>query len=93
METYSSFPPVFYDYDCENDEKQIIYFPSESFVQQKNYQLHCERNQSVYDSYEEDSWTGDEGDKEGLLEQLISSSCSTTVEHQTSEPQCDILDP
>jgi hypothetical protein len=34
----------------------------------------------MYDSYQEDSWTVDEGYKEGLLEQLISPSCLKTDE-------------
>jgi hypothetical protein len=46
----------------------------------------------VYESDEEDSWTSDEGDKEGLLEQFISPSYLETDEKQTSEPQCGILE-
>jgi hypothetical protein len=47
----------------------------------------------VYDNDEEDSWTGNGGDKEGLLDQLISPSYLATDEQQTSEPQYDILEP
>jgi hypothetical protein len=95
METYNS-SPLFDNYDeCnfEVDEQQIISLSSESSLQQENYQLHYKSNQPVYDSDEEDSWTGDEGDKEGLLEQLISPSYLATDEQQTSKPQYDILEP
>jgi hypothetical protein len=95
METYNS-SPLFDNYDecnLEVDEKQIIPLSSESSLQQENYQFHYKSNQPVYDSDEEDSWTGDEGDKEGLLEQLISPSYLATDEQQTSEPQYDILEP
>jgi hypothetical protein len=95
METYNS-SPLFDNYDecnLEVDEQQIISLSSESSLQQENYQLHYKSNQPVYDSDEEDSWTGDEGDKEGLLEQLISPSYLATDEQQTSEPQYDILEP
>jgi hypothetical protein len=95
METYNS-SPLFDNYDeCnfEVDEQQIISLSSESSLQQENYQLHYKSNQPVYDSDEEDSWTCDEGDKEGLLEQLFSSSCLATIEQQTSEPKYDILEP
>jgi hypothetical protein len=47
----------------------------------------------MYDSYQEDSWTMDEGYKEELMEKLISPSYLTTDEQQTSEPQCYILVP
>jgi hypothetical protein len=95
METYNS-SPLFDNYDeCnfEVDEQQIISLSSESSLQQENYQLHYKRNQRVYDSDGEDSWIGEEGDKEGLLEQLISPSYLATDEQQTSKPQYDILEP
>jgi hypothetical protein len=90
METYNNFPSIFDEYDesvPEDDEQQ------EDFVQLETNQQHHKRNQPVYDNYQEDSWTVDEGYKEGLLEQLISPSCLATDEQQTSEPQCDILAP
>jgi hypothetical protein len=89
METYNNFPSIFDEYDesvPEDNEQQ------EAFVQLETNQQHHKRNQPVYDNDEEDSWTDDEEDKEGLLEQLISPSCLPTVEQQTSEPQYDILE-
>jgi hypothetical protein len=47
----------------------------------------------MYDSYQEDLWTTDEGNKEGLLKQLISPPCLATIEKQTSKFQCDIFSP
>jgi hypothetical protein len=95
METYNS-SPLFHNYDESNfevDEQQIISLSLESSLQQEKYQLHNKINQPVYDSDEEDSWIDDGGDKEGLLEQLISPSYLATNEQQTSEPQYDILEP
>jgi len=92
METYNS-SPLFDNYDecdLETDEQQNISFPSESYVQQEKCQLHYKSSQLVYDS---DSWTDDEGNKEELLEQLISPSYLKTDEQQTSKPQYGILEP
>jgi hypothetical protein len=62
-------------------------------VQQESNQQHHERDQPMYDSYQEDLWTIGEGHKEGLLKQLISPPCLATIEQQTSKFQCDIFAP
>jgi hypothetical protein len=87
--TYDS-PPLFDEYDesvSEDDEQQ------ESLVQQESNRQHHKRNQPMYDSYQEDLWTEDEGYKHGLLKQLISPPCLETIEQQTSKFQCDIFAP
>jgi hypothetical protein len=81
---------LFDEYDesvSEDDEQQ------ETLVQQESNQQHHERNQPMYDSYQEDIWTTDEGHKQGLLKQLISPPCLATIEQQTSKFQCDIFAP
>jgi hypothetical protein len=47
----------------------------------------------MYDGDKEYSWIDDKGDKEGLLENLISPSCLEIDEQHTSKPQYDILEP
>jgi hypothetical protein len=89
MKIYNS-PPLFDECDesvSEDDEQQ------ETLVQQESNQQHHERDQPMYDSYQEDLWTTGEGHKEGLLKQLISPPCLATIEQQTSKFQCDIFAP
>jgi hypothetical protein len=81
---------LFDEYDesvSEDDELQ------ETLVQRESNRQHHKRKQPMYDSYQEDFWTSDEGYKEGLLEQLISPPCLATIEQQTSKFQCDIFAP
>jgi hypothetical protein len=47
----------------------------------------------MYDSYQQDLWTPDEGNKKGLLKQLISPPCLATIEQQTSKFQCELFAP
>jgi hypothetical protein len=83
-------PPLFDEYDesvSEDDEQQ------ETLVQQESNRQHLERNQPMYDSYQKDLWTTDEGHKQGLMKQLISPPCLATIEKHTSKFQCDIYAP
>jgi hypothetical protein len=80
-------PPLFYECVSEDDEQQ------ETLVQQESNQQHHERDQPMYDNYQEDLWTTDEGHKEWLLKQLISPPYLATIEQQTSKFQCDIFAP
>ena len=89
MKIYDN-PPLFDECDesvFEDDEQQ------ETLVQQERNQQHHERDQPMYENYQEDLWTADEGHKEGLLKQLISPPCLETIEQQTIKFQCNIFAP
>ena len=68
MKIYNSSP--LFD-ECDESVSKYVE-QQETLVQQESNQQHHERDQPMYDSYQEDLWTTCEGHKEGLLKQLIS---------------------
>jgi hypothetical protein len=77
-----------YDESVSKDDEQ-----QETLVQQESNQQHHEINRPMYDSYQEDIWTTDEGHKHELLKQLISPPYLATIEQQTNKFQCNIFAP